>query len=71
MSQSSNDIAPIALGEAEENDGGSLPLAELAERLGVVRHVTEFYSVGRFRYKMLTDAIAQARRMAKLEGEKA
>lgn len=52
-----------------ENEGGSLAESEQAERLGVVRHVTETYSVGEFRYTSLTDAIAQARRMAKLEQE--
>jgi hypothetical protein len=41
----------------------------LAEKLGVVRHVTETYSVGDFRYTSLTDAIAQARRMTQLERE--
>lgn len=52
-----------------ENEGGSVSSAQLAESLGVVRHMTETYSVGRFRYTSLTDAIAQARRMAKLEAE--
>ena len=55
--------------ETWENEGGSLAESEQAERLGVVRHVTETYSVGEFRYTSLTDAIAQARRMAKLESE--
>jgi hypothetical protein len=31
--------------------------------------MTESYSVGGYRYTNLTDAIAQARRMAKLESE--
>lgn len=39
----------------------------LAESLGVVRHVTETYSVGTFRYTNIDDAIAQARRMTRLE----
>lgn len=39
----------------------------LAESLGVVRHVTETYSVGAFRYTNIDDAIAQARRMTRLE----
>jgi len=38
--------------------------ANLAESLGVVRHRTETYSVGGFRYANPTDAIAQARRGA-------
>lgn len=52
-----------------ENEGGSIASPELAERLGVVRHMTETYSVGGFRYTNLVDAIAQARRMTKLERE--
>jgi hypothetical protein len=55
--------------EAWENEGGSLASPEDAERLGVVRHLTETYSVGEFRYTSLTDAVAQARRMAKPERE--
>lgn len=55
--------------ESWENEGGSLAPQELAHSLGVVRHLTETYSVGGFHYTNLTDAIAQARRMAKLEGE--
>lgn len=61
--------AVIIRTESWENEGGSLPSSELAERLGVVRHVTESYSVGDFRYTSLSDAIAQARRMTKLERE--
>ena len=55
--------------ESWENEGGTTaPSPEaLAESLGVVRHVTETYSVGEFRYTSLTDAIAQTRRMTKLE----
>lgn len=52
-----------------ENEGGSLAPHDLADSLGVVRHITETYSVGGFQYTNLTDAIAQARRMAKLERE--
>lgn len=59
----------IAQAQAWENEGGSMPTPVLAERLGVIRHVTETYSVGEFRYTSLTDAIAQARRMTKLERE--
>lgn len=58
--------AAILRTESWENEGGSIPPAELAEKLGVVRHVTETYSVGEFRYTNLADAIAQARRMSKL-----
>ena len=58
--------AAILRTESWENEGGSIPPAELAEKLGVVRHVTETYSVGEFRYTSLADAIAQARRMNKL-----
>jgi hypothetical protein len=54
---------------SRESGGGSLPSGEPAETLGVVRHMTETYSVGGFRYTSLTDAVAQARRMAKLEPE--
>jgi 7-cyano-7-deazaguanine synthase in queuosine biosynthesis len=67
-----SEITAISVGarsEAWENEGGSLSIRELAERLGVIRHVIETYSVGEFRYTSLTDAIAQARRMAKLELE--
>lgn len=48
---------------------GPVALREMAERLGVVRHLTETYSVGGYRYTNLADAIAQARSMAKLERE--
>lgn len=60
---------PSAKTGSWENEGGSVDAAQLAESLGVVRHVTESYSVGRFRYTSVTDAIAQARRMTKLERE--
>ena len=69
MPQSASQTAAITRTESWENEGGSLPSAELAERLGVVRHVTETYSVGEFRYTSITDAIAQARRMTNLERE--
>ena len=55
--------------EAWENEGGSLAPENIAVSLGVMRHLTETYSVGGFRYTNLADAIAQARRMAKLERE--
>lgn len=53
--------------ESSGNEGGSLAPDALAESLGVVRHVTETYSVGTFRYTNIDDAIAQARRMTRLE----
>lgn len=62
-------VSAPAKPEAWENEGGSLASHEDADRLGVVRHITETYSVGGYRYASLTDAIAQARRMAKLERE--
>lgn len=55
--------------ESWENEGGSLAPIDLAMSLGVTRQMTETYSVGGYRYTNLTDAIAQARRMAKLERE--
>jgi hypothetical protein len=55
--------------ESWENEGGSLAAHDLADSLGVVRHMTETYSVGGYQYTNLADAIAQARRMAKLERE--
>jgi hypothetical protein len=55
--------------ESWENEGGSLKPRDLADSLGVVRHMTETYSVGGYQYTNLADAIAQARRMAKLERE--
>lgn len=62
-------VSAPAKSDAWENEGGSLASHADAERLGIVRHVTETYSVGGFRYTSLTDAIAQARRMTKLERE--
>jgi hypothetical protein len=53
--------------DAWENEGGSTAPDGDADSLGVVRHLTETYSVGGFRYTNLTDAIAQARRMEKLD----
>lgn len=67
MSYPSTDSAAIIGTGSWENEGGNIPAAEFAERLGVIRHVTETYSVGGFRYTSLTDAMAQARRMTKLE----
>lgn len=61
--------AAIVRSESWEKEGGSIPNAELAERLGIIRHLTETYSVGGFRYTSLSDAIALARRMTRLERE--
>ena len=58
-----------ARNEAWENEGGSVATLPPAESLGIVRHLTETYSVGSYHYTNLADAIAQARRMKKLEGE--
>lgn len=69
MSHSSTDTAAIVRTESWEDEGGSIVAEELAESLGIIRHVTKTYSVGGFRYTSLTDAIAQARRMTKLERE--
>ena len=69
MPQSPIQTATTTRTESWENEGGSMPSTELAERLGVIRHVTEAYSVGEFRYTSLADAVAQARRMTKLERE--
>lgn len=54
--------------EISESESGSTATHGLAESLGVVRHLTETYSVGGFQYTNLADAIAQARRTAK-QGE--
>jgi len=55
--------------ESWENEGGGIVPAELARALGVVSHTTRTYSVGEYHYTNLADAIAQARRMTKLESE--
>ena len=52
-----------------KNEGGSLGSQDDAAALGIVRHQSETYSVGGFQYTNLTDAVAQARRMVKLERE--
>jgi hypothetical protein len=62
--------------ESWENEGGSVPGSapespdSLAEALGITREINETYSVGGYHYTNLTDAIAQARRMTKLDGER-
>lgn len=53
--------------ESWENEGGRIAPEALAESLGVVRHTAETFSVGDYRYTNLDDAVAQARRMIKLE----
>ena len=55
--------------ESWENEGGSIASLELAQSLGVTRHVTQSYSVGGYHYTNIKDAIAQARRMTALERE--
>ena len=55
--------------ESWDNEGGRVASERLAESLGVTRQMTETYSVGGYKYIKLTDAVAQARRMAKLERE--
>lgn len=52
-----------------EDEGGSVASGQLAESLGIRRQMTDTYSVGGYHYTNLTDAVAQARRMAKLERE--
>lgn len=48
-----------------ENEGGSIAREDIAASLGVIRHMSVTYSVGGYRYTNLSEAIAQARRMAK------
>jgi hypothetical protein len=50
-------------------DEGKLSPAQLARSLGITCQKTEVYAVGGYRYTNLTDAIAQARRMTRLESE--
>lgn len=69
MADQSSIIAPSARTESWENEGGSITPVDLAMSLGVTRQMTETYCVGGYHYTNLTDAIAQARRMAKLEAE--
>jgi hypothetical protein len=66
MSEASNPPSPED--DSWENEGGS-PAADQLARHGIVRQMTETYAVGGYQYTNLTDAIAQARRMAKLERE--
>ena len=62
-------VAPSARIESWENEGGSGTPVDLALSFGVTRQMTETYCVGGYHYTNLTDAIAQARRMAKLEAQ--
>jgi hypothetical protein len=68
MSQSQPKSA-VVRNQSWENEGGSLAPDQLAESLGIRRQVAETYAVGEYRYTNLEDAVAQARRMAKLERE--
>ncbi len=52
-----------------ENERGSLVQDSVARDLGILRYVTETFSVGGFRYTNLPEAVAQARRMTRLEAE--
>lgn len=61
--------ATIARNESWENEGGSAAPLASAESLGIRRLVTETFSVGGYQYTNLADAVAQARRMTKLESE--
>lgn len=61
--------ATTAKAEAWESEGGSETPARLARSLGVVSHTTQTYSVGEYHYTNIADAIAQARRMTRLESE--
>ena len=65
-SSSPKTASPTKLSTVE---GGNVTAAQFARSLGVTCHKTEVYAVGGFRYTNLTDAIAQARRMTKLESE--
>lgn len=60
-------ITPQPRTEVWESEGGTIAPEQLADSLGVVRHLTDTYSVGGYQYTNLTNAIAQARRKAKLE----
>lgn len=53
--------------ECWEYEGGRIAPEALAEPLGVVRHTAETFSVGDYRYTNLDDAVAQARRIVRLE----
>ena len=64
-----HDLTSRSHTEGWENEGASASPVKLARSLGVTRQLTETYTVGGFRYTSLDDAIAQARRMAKLESE--
>jgi hypothetical protein len=61
-------VASPSRADGWENEGGSIAPLQLAE-LGITRQMTETYSVGGYRYTTLGDAVAQARRMVKLERE--
>ena len=65
----SQDFALRSYTDGWENEGGSVAPLQLVESLGITRQISETYAVGGYRYTSLVDAIAQARRMAKLERE--
>jgi hypothetical protein len=56
-------------GEVSEDEACGIASVGLAMSLGLTRQMTETYSVGGYRYTNLTDAIAEARRMTKLEAK--
>ena len=56
-------IVPFASNDARFISFGT------AQLLGVTRRVSETYLVGSFEYTNLGEAVAQARRMIKLEGD--
>jgi hypothetical protein len=60
---------PSARTQSWEKESGILMPVDQALSLGVTRQMTETYRVGGYHYTNLADAIAQARRMAKLEAE--
>lgn len=76
MSAPSSINSPSARTKSRENEGGRVEPVQTPESLdveaaslGVKRQMTETFLVGGFRYSRLADAIAETRRMAKLESE--
>jgi hypothetical protein len=59
--------AASARNDSWENEGGSVAPVDPAETLGIARLVTETYSICGYHYTSLTDAVAQAGRMSKLD----
>lgn len=58
---------PASTPEAWENEGGLIAPVVDTDALGIVRHMTETFSVGGFRYTNLADAITQAHRTGAAE----